>query len=147
MNLHHVVRGVINSVAKDKACKIYRSTGKQVRSARGDFDPVFAAPEECRCQFQSVSSDVLQHYEKIEITAYARRIYLYADYDPASRPWAQWRPLGRSGDIIEDDLGCFWLVHDVLDDFTHEGWVSLLATLQPTPQTLRIEEDDSEGSD
>lgn len=146
MNLHNVVRGVINAVAKDKICEIYRSTGKQVRTARGSFEPVFSQPESIRAQFQSVSTDTLQHFEKIEMTAFARRVYLYADYDPASRPWAQWRPLGRTGDMLKDDLGYYWLIHDVLEDFTHEGWVSVIATLQSTPVNLRLEKsEESEG--
>ena len=146
MNLHDIVRGAVTTVARDKPCKIYRATGKQVRSERGDTVPVYAAPKDIKAQFQSVSADVLQHFEKVNVTTSTRRVYLYADYDPAARPWAMWRPLGRSGDLIQDDLECWWLITDVLEDFTHEGWASVLAVMQQTPISMQVEDAD-DGSD
>lgn len=147
MNLHKVVRGPINAVARDRLCTLYRMTGKQERDERGLTTPVFAPGEEVRAQIQSESAAALEHFERVETTTTTRRIYLYAEYDPALRPWAQWRPLARSGDMLQDDLGLYWLITDVIEDFTHEGWVSVLGVLQTTPVTLRIEEDADSGSD
>ena len=56
------------------------------------------------------------------------------------------RPLGRSGDLIQDDLECWWLITDVLEDFTHEGWASVLAVMQQTPISMQVEDAD-DGSD
>ena len=122
-------------------------TGKQERDERGATLPVFAQGEEVRAQIQSESAAVLEHFEKANTTTTTRRIYLCAEYDPSKRPWALWRPLGRSGDMLKDDLGYYWLITDVIEDFTHEGWVSVLGVLQTTPVTLRIEEDADAGSD
>ena len=80
-----------------------------------------------------------EQYEMLEITNTTRRVYLYADKSPASRPWAQWRPLGRSGDVIKDNNGSIWTISAVIEDFTNEGWICVMATLQPTGIRMIVE--------
>ena len=52
-----------------------------------------------------------------------------------------WRPLGRYGGLIHDALECWWL-----EDFTHEGWASVLAVMLQTPISMQVEDAD-DGSD
>ena len=136
MNLHKITRGLISAVARDKPCQLYTATGEQSRSERGDTLPVYLSPRSVLCQFQSVSAETLSHLEKINVTTATRRVYIHADYDARLRPWAQYRPLGRSGDVLVDDLDQQWLITDVLEDYSHVGWVSVLAVMQTPP--LRI---------
>lgn len=136
MNIHGIVRGLISAVARDKPCKLYTATGEKMRTERGDTVPVYFHPRDVLCQFQSVSTDALQHFEKANITTTTRRVYIHADYDPRLRPWGQHRPLGRSGDVLIDDQDTQWLITDVLEDFSHVGWVSVLAVMQTPPLKL-----------
>ena len=59
--------------------------------------------------------------------------YLFADHDPAGRVAGIYRPLSRGGDMIQLEDGTWWLVNEVLEDFSLSGWVSVLATLQVVP--------------
>ena len=139
LNLHHIVRGAINAVNSDLPCELYRMTGKQQRDEEGDTIPIFSGPASVKAQFQSLSQDMIRQYEMLEITNTTRRVYLYADKSPASRPWAQWRPLGRSGDVIKDNNGSIWTISAVIEDFTNEGWICVMATLQPTGIRMIVE--------
>lgn len=139
MNLHKIVRGAITSVSADIPCLLFVSTGKTAVLLRGDTAPLFADGIPVRAQFQSKSPDAMTLANKVEATTTTRRIYLFAEDKPASRPWAQWRPLGRSGDYIKDPHGDYWLITAVLEDFSYEGWVSVEAVLQTTPVRLQLE--------
>ena len=132
LNLHGIVRGAITGVAKDQPCELFIMSGKQVRDDRGGMTPVFKAPVTIRGQWQSLSPDTL------------RRIYLYADTDRAKRPWAVWRPLGRSGDMVRDENGQLWRIDAVIEDFTHEGWVCVQATMQTSGVRMMVEEENGD---
>lgn len=139
MNLHGIVRGAVITVAKDQPCELYTMTGKQVRDDRGGMTPVFSKPKPVKGQWQSLSADALKHIEKIEAATTTRRVYLFADDDRKTRPWAMWRPLGRSGDFIKDDYDQFWRIDAVIEDFSHEGWISVQATMLTAPVAMVIE--------
>lgn len=146
MNLHSIVRGAITSVARDLPCDLLTMTGEQQRGERGDLLPVFNRPVQVKAQWQSLKSDEIVLSEKIESASIVRKVYLYAEDDAATLPWAMWRPLGRSGDLLQDDKGNYWLVDAVIEDFTHEGWVCVQAILQTSkPRFVLKEVDDAEG--
>ena len=145
LNLHKIVRGAISSIARDLPCDLYLMTGDQVRGERGDMRPVFLEPVKVKAQWQSVGPDAIVLTEKISMTTTVRKVYLYADSNAESRPWGAWRPLGRSGDLLRDDKGNFWLVDVVLEDFTHEGWVSVQAVLQTIPPKFYIKGRSEDG--
>lgn len=146
MNLHHIVRGVVTTVARDLPAELYTMTGEQKRGTRGDLLPEFNQPIKVMGQWQSVKADEIIQTERISAASTVRRVYLYATDDAASRPWASWRLLGRSGDLLKDSYGNFWLIDAVLEDFTHEGWICAQAILQTVvPQFVLKEADDAES--
>lgn len=140
MNLHGIVRGAITAVSRDKDVTLYQSTGQYSRQERGNMSQVFVEIPDLKAQFQSLSTDQIQAFDGIEITATTRRVYLYADVGTGQPPFTAFRPLGRSGDYLKDDLGKWWLVNGVIEDFTHEGWCCLLCTLQTAAPTITIKE-------
>lgn len=146
MNLHAVVRGAITAVARDLPAELYTMTGEQERGERGDLLPVFAEPVPVLGQWQSIKADEIIKTERINEATTVRRVYLRATDDASSRPWASWRPLGRSGDLLKDDRGAFWLVDAVIEDFTHEGWVCVQAVLQTVPPRFKVKEPTDGGS-
>ena len=142
LNLHSIVRGAITSVNNDLDCELYRMTGRHQTDDEGDTTPIFEGPALVKAQFQSISQDMIRQMDMLEITTTTRRVYLYATSSPAQRPWAQWRPLGRSGDVIKDPNGSIWTISAVIEDFTSEGWICVLATLQPVGIRMIVEEPD-----
>ena len=146
MNLHDIVRGAITAVARDLPAELYVMTGEQERGERGDLLPVFEQPVEVLGQWQSIKADEIIQTERINEATTVRRVYLKATDDAGSRPWASWRPLGRSGDLIKDDKGNFWLVDAVIEDFTHEGWVCLQVVLQTVTPRFKVKESTDVGS-
>lgn len=146
MNLHAVVRGAITAVARDLPAELYTMTGEQERGERGDLLPVFSGPVPVLGQWQSIKADEIIKTERINEATTVRRVYLRATDDASSRPWASWRPLGRSGDLLKDDRGAFWLVDAVIEDFTHEGWVCVQAVLQTVAPRFKVKEPTDGGS-
>lgn len=146
MNLHEIVRGAITAVARDLPAELYVMTGEQERGERGDLLPVFEQPVEVLGQWQSIKADEIIQTERISEASTVRRVYLKATDDAGSRPWASWRPLGRSGDLLKDDKGNFWLVDAVIEDFTHEGWVCVQVVLQTVAPRFKVKESTDVGS-
>ena len=142
LNLHSIVRGAITSVNNDLDCDLYRMTGRHQTDDEGDTTPIFEGPAQVKAQFQSISQDMIRQMDMLEITTTTRRVYLYATPSPSQRPWAQWRPLGRSGDVIKDPNSSIWTISAVIEDFTNEGWICVLATLQPVGIRMIVEEPD-----
>lgn len=147
LNLHNIARVAINAVAQDLPCELYRSTGEQERGERGESIPVFEGPIACKGQWQSLSGDAIVHMDDVTVATITRRVYLYAEQNPATRPWALWRPLGRAGDYIKDGYGALWLIDSVLEDWTHEGWICVQATLQTAPVRMCIRENKEDDTD
>ena len=142
MNLHDIVRGGITAVNRDQAFTLYRSLGTFTR----DYETMQNTPDvapgvSVLGQIQSLAADKVVHAERLTHGETVRRIYLHADFDPATRPWGLWRPLARIGDYIDDEQGNRWQVDAVLEDFSAEGWVSLQIILQTTPQALNIKDE------
>ncbi len=147
MNLHHVVRGTIQSVTRDQYLTLFVATGKFVRTDDLETIPEVLAGVPIRGQIQSISPDKVIQTEKTTQSAVVRRCYLFCNNDTASRPWMLWRPLGRAGDYLTDENGAQWYVDAVLEDFTIEGWASLQIILQQTPVTLSVQGKRDGGGD
>lgn len=137
MNLHKIVRGAIKAVARDIDCSLFVSTGESQKDDRGIPTPTFYKFD-VACQFQSMNPDSIQFTDNIEKTSITRKIYLYANSDLRTRPWAGYRPLSRVGDYIQDKSMQFWRVDAVLEDFSHEGWVCVQGSLITTPKQLVV---------
>lgn len=141
MNLHDLVRGSITAVAGDLPASLYVMSGDQRRGERGEMLPIFNAPLKVRAQWQSLKADEIILSDGVSSASTVRKVYLYATSDAAGRPWAMWRPNGRSGDLLKDDQGNYWLIDAVLEDFSHEGWVCVQAVLQTVAPRFLVKED------
>lgn len=143
MNLHDIVRGAITAVNDDQTVTLYQSTGEYVRQQRGDMRQSFIEVSDIRAQVQSLTTNDMKALDALGITQTTRRFYLYADTGQKMPPYAQLRPLGRSGDYIKDASGKWWLANGVIEDFTNEGWICLLCTLQTATPNIEIVEADN----
>jgi hypothetical protein len=132
MNLHGIVRGAINALHPDIAATLYRSTGK-VTTADGSVKSVYAPGVSVSAQKQSAGPETLFHRDMVSDTEITDKFYLFADPDPAKRVAGIYRPLSRGGDMLQLEDETWWLVNEVLEDFSLSGWVSVLATLQVIP--------------
>lgn len=146
-NLHQIVRGSINTVNSDQPFTLYQSIGSFTRDPETMItSPDVSAGIDVTGQIQSIRADQIVQTERITFNETVRRLYLYANSAPASRPWGAWRPLARTGDYVLDQNGNYWFVDAVLEDFSQSGWVSLQVILQTTPPTLNIQEEGTGGS-
>lgn len=140
INLHSIVRSAISAVARDLPADLYISTGRSERKERGNMVPIFHPPVPVTAQWQSMKNDEIVLSDAVSTSSTVRRVYVRATDTAEERPWAMWRPLGRSGDLLQDDKGNFWLVDAVIEDWSHEGWVCLQAVLQTVPPVFSVEE-------
>ena len=138
LNLHHIVRKAITMNYADQEFQLYRSIGqgfdKGIKVAR------YAAPVTVSGNFQSEGDAALDHADMAGQNSIIRKLYLYAEADKGTRPWANYRPLARSGDYIVDHFGGYWYVSAVTEDFSDAGWVCLRVTFQQTPVSLNVDE-------
>ncbi|WP_443894650.1 hypothetical protein [Parasutterella excrementihominis] len=107
----------------------------------------YAPAETIRGNFQSEGDSALDHANLAGQNTIIRKLYLYASNDRKTRPWAQYRPLARTGDYIEDSKGGYWLITAVLEDFSDAGWECVRCTFEQTPITLNIKEDENDDGD
>ena len=146
LNLHQIVRGAVTFNNADQTFTLYRSNGTFTRNAATMMNAPNVVPVEgVQGQIQSLSADAIVQTERITFNETVRRLYLYATKSPNDRPWAQWRPLARTGDYVLDANGNYWFVDAVLEDFSESGWVSLQVILQTTTPALNIVEEDTDG--
>lgn len=141
LNLHDIVRRAINQNYADAKLKIYRSIGQE--NVSGIMTAFYAPAETIRGNFQSEGDAALDHANLAGQNTIIRKLYLYASSDRKTRPWAQYRPLARTGDYIEDSKGGYWLITAVLEDFSDAGWECVRCTFEQTPITLNIKEDEN----
>ena len=137
MNLHNIVRGVIQSNLPDEEFTLYRSIG-QVNNDEGIMTASYSQGETIKGNFQSDSDAALHFSGMTAQNTIIRKLYVYASDDRAGRPWAMYRPLARSGDYVKDKRGDFWYVIAVTEDFTQVGWECLRVQLQQVAPELNI---------
>lgn len=145
LNLHAIVRQAINANYADETFKLYRSVGQ--KNVGGIVQAYYAPAEEIQGNLQSEGDSALDHANLAGQNTIIRKLYLYASNDRKTRPWAQYRPLARTGDYIEDSKGGYWLITAVLEDFSDAGWECVRCTFEQTPITLNIKEDENDDGD
>lgn len=145
LNLHDIVRSAITQNYADAELKIYRSIGQE--NVGGVVTAFYAPAETILGNFQSEGDAALDHANLAGQNTIIRKLYLYASDDREARPWAEYRPLARSGDYIEDSKGGYWLITAVSEDFSDAGWECVRCTFQQTPVTLNIKESEDDDGD
>jgi hypothetical protein len=139
LNLHDIVRGAINFNYPDEDLTLYRSTG-QTANVKGIKKALYEPPVTVKGQFQAESDAALFYADLAGKNSIIKRLYLYSDESPETRPWGMDRPLARTGDVVVDQFNRQWATIAVTDDFSHTGWVCLRVQLQQTGIELTIKE-------
>ena len=128
MNLHSIVRGSIGSINKDREWSIFLSRGYEV-DENGNRVQIYESPKPIFVQVQQTSADEVSEKNGASVLTTSRKLWLFSSSSPSRRPWSLFRPLARSGDYVADENGDFWKITSVEEDFSNEGWVSVIATL------------------
>jgi len=136
LNLHDIVRGAITANLDDQPFTLLRSVQSTVTN--GVRVASYVRVEGLKGNFQSESDVSLNFSNNAAQNSIVRKLYLYATSDRATRPWAIYRPLARSGDYVINDKGEYWQVSSVIEDFSDAGWECLRVTFQQTPPNLSI---------
>lgn len=132
INLHSIVRPVINALHPEVKATLYQSTG-QTTGAGGGVKSIYAPGVAITAQKQSESPAALFHADRVDQTEESRKFYLFSDSDTAKKVQGEYRPLSRGGDMFQLTDGSWWLVDALIEDFSLSGWVSIRATLQVNP--------------
>lgn len=128
INLHAVVRGIIETLHPDENLLLYQNMGQTI-GADGVVRNSYLPPRSVRGQVQNLTSEQLEHSERISTNTDQRRIYLFApDTYPTPAPMERYE--ARTGDMVQRENGEWLLVTCMADDFRRVGWVCLCATLQ-----------------
>lgn len=138
INLHAVVRPVINTLHPDIEVVLYLSLGQDVASG-GKVIAQYSEGIPLKAQMQSESATTLYHADRVGMENINRRFYFFSDQDTMSRISSIYRPKERNGDmfmVAADNgwmAGTWWLIDAVTEDFTRSGWINVRATLQVYP--------------
>lgn len=137
VNLHGVVRGVINSIHADETIHWYRFSGQI--NVDGELFPSFFAPVTVKAQVQSEGDEALTHSNNVGESEVVRRFYMFAN-GAILRPAGLVRPLGRGGDLLFRLVdSTWWLITATKDDFSESGWVCVRAVQQIKPDDFAPE--------
>ena len=137
MNLHAIVSGAIGSVNKHELVTIYRCNG--VTNTAGVVK-VSYSPQDIIAQVQAPSAADLRLFDNLADARHVKKFYINA---PASTINRQEE---TAGDIFERADGTYWLIDMIRDDFSPEGWLCCIATLQHEPPE-GIESDEGGADD
>ena len=108
MNLHHIVRGIIQTVHKDEPCYLIQAIGQS--NVKGIVTPKYQKPFKILAQIQPAGSDTLQMLETFNVGGESMQAFLYSN--PALPVASVNRlPLTRGGDIVKRKDGTFWIVN------------------------------------
>ncbi len=143
INLHALVRPMINRLHPDLAAMLHQSAG-QSADAEGRLRPRHAPGLPVMVQMQSHGPTELAHADTLGLEQVERRFYLFSRPEPERRVAGIARPLARGGDLLHLEDNTWWLVTAVLEDFSRAGgpqtgaarppgWVAVRATLQVEP--------------
>lgn len=128
INLHAVVRGVINTMHPDEDVTIFRSAGQA--NVKGAIVSLYQPGEVIGAQIQSLSNDDLYATHDEGQNEVVRNCYLFSSSSTVDKPASIIRPLARSGDMIQRSDGTWWLVTALKEDFSRSEWVNVSITLQ-----------------
>ena len=137
MNLHQIVFGAIGTVNHHEVVTIYRCNGT---TNTNGIVSVSYTKADIPAQVQAPNAADLRLFDNLADARHVKKFYINA---PASTINRQSE---TAGDIFERADGTFWLIDIVRDDFSPEGWLCCLATLQHEPPE-GIESDEGGADD
>lgn len=139
MNLHAIVSGAIGSVNHHEMVTLYRC--KDIQNTAG-LVSVEYEKENIIAQVQAPDASDLKLFNNLADARHVRKFYINAPASTINRFKE------TAGDIFERPDGSFWLIDIVRDDFSPEGWLCCLATLQhEPPEGIKDKEDEDEQSE
>lgn len=136
MNLHAIVSGAIGSVNKHELVTIYRCNGT---TNNAGVVSVTYTPQDILAQVQAPNAGDLKLFDNLADAKHVKKFYINASAHTINRHEE------TAGDIIERADGSYWLIDMMRDDFSPEGWLCVLGTLQHEPPEIVI--DDEGGGD
>lgn len=141
MNLHAIVSGAIGSVNHHEMVTIYRCNG--TTNTAGVVSVTYT-PSDILAQVQAPNAGDLKLFDNLADARHVKKFYINASAHTINRHEE------TAGDIIERADGSFWLIDMIRDDFSPEGWLCVIATLQHEPPEIVITEgggvDGTDGS-
>ena len=141
MNLHAIVSGAIGSVNHHELVTIYRCNG--TTNTAGVVSVTYA-PSDILAQVQAPNAGDLRLFDNLADAKHVKKFYINASAHTINRHEE------TAGDIIERADGSYWLIDMIRDDFSPEGWLCVLGTLQHEPPEIVITEgggdDGTDGS-
>ena len=141
MNLHAIVSGAIGSVNHHEMVTIYRCTG--LTNTAGVMHVTYT-PSDILAQVQAPNAGDLRLFDNLADARHVKKFYINASASTINRHEE------TAGDIIERADGSYWLIDMIRDDFSPEGWLCVIGTLQHDPPEIVIDEgggdDGTDGS-
>jgi hypothetical protein len=128
LNLHGLVRQAITAVHPDELVTLHMSSGQT--NVKGKITAAYHPPVQVMAQVQSLKPSELDHSGLTGQAATVRYFYFYSGPSAAESPNGVFRPLARTGDMIQRADGTWWLVTAPDEDFARVGWVRVIGTLQ-----------------
>ena len=139
MNLHAIVSGAIGSVNKHELVTIYRCDG--LTNTAGVVK-VSYSPQDIIAQVQAPSAADLRLFDNLADARHVKKFYINAPASTINRHEE------TAGDIIERADGSYWLIDMIRDDFSPEGWLCVIGTLQhEPPEEITPEGGGNDGTD
>lgn len=129
LNLHAIAAKAVNLAHPNVRAVLYRNTGQNVM-ADGSVKPDYAAGANIIAQMQPEGASSMYHANRVGMEEVNRKFYLHSDSEPATCVASIVRAFSRGGDMLVLEDGSWWLVDEVLEDFTRSGWACVRATLQ-----------------
>ena len=121
MNLHAIVSGAIGSVNHHEMVTIYRCNG--TTNTAGVVSVTYT-PSDILAQVQAPNAGDLKLFDNLADAKHVKKFNRHEE---------------TAGDIIERADGSFWLIDMIRDDFSPEGWLCVLGTLQHDPPEIVID--------
>ena len=131
MNLHAIVSGAIGSVNHHEMVTIYRCNGTTNTTC---MVSVTYTHEDIMAQVQAPNAGDLKLFDHLADAKHVKKFYINASAHTINRHEE------TAGDIIERADGSYWLIDMIRDDFSPEGWLCVLGTLQHEPPEIVIDE-------
>lgn len=122
MNMHNLVRGVIQSVNPDIPVTVLPSTGSS-ENAAGRVIPAYGTPITTTGQKQPVTGKDIERFQQQNIQGVACKMHLNGNYE------GLFRVLGKGGDLLQFESQTY-LVVSVMERWS--DWCCVALTLQPT---------------
>ena len=139
MNLHNVIRGVITSVNADEPITFYTNVGQE--NVKGKVTQVYEASDRF-AQIQAPTASDVRLFEKLADASHKIKAYIYSPATTINRVKA------TAGDMLQRADGTYWLIVGTIDDFSKEGWLCCMCTLQTKgPEKIKIVEVPEEVTD